>query len=367
MIDSLSILHITDFHINDELPVGYEFKLSHVAEAAIREVTGEKLFVVVSGDIAATGAAKEYDRATHVFDCLFKSIKARFKGDVNLILVPGNHDIYDPPEVVPKYRDDAEREKQLNKMDDFFCFSLECEIDWSNRDVLVSKYPLSPDTGFSDVRFCCLNTVPFSTLEYDKGAHTLTHESLSALCKEDPSELSVVVAHHGPEWLDDTSRLEFETEAARSIDLMVVGHEHRGGTIQQQYSSKSSLPILRGGTFSLDDEGGECTFTVINIGVLQHGEYMADETRFEWDSSSRVFIIRNKNNNLLSLKCLVPRPNGEFVKKLTEEINKDPSFFSDSFSFPRLKSNVSFLPKDDNLISRQSVSILSENDFLSFA
>lgn len=80
MIDSLSILHITDFHINDELPVGYEFKLSHVAEAAIREVTGEKLFVVVSGDIAATGAAKEYDRATHVFDCLLNRLRQGLRG-----------------------------------------------------------------------------------------------------------------------------------------------------------------------------------------------------------------------------------------------------------------------------------------------
>lgn len=364
MKSAFSILHITDLHISDWLPSGYEMKIERAVDAALTAVDSEMIFVVISGDIANTGNGKEYDIASKVISFLIKTLKSRCSGNVDFVLAPGNHDIFQPPESVPSERNEAERAEQLAKMEDFFCFSLCMGIDWESEDYLVSDYVLPQDVGFSGVRFCCLNTAPFSTHAYDKGAHVLPREAFHAIRKDSPYKMSVVVAHHCPDWLEDSPRLELEREALNSIDLLLVGHEHRGRTVLTGQLNKEGLPIFRGGTFSLDDEK-ECTFTVINIAPLQAGNYSVEETRLAWNSSSRLFVTESVENLSLEMKGLVPKPRKEYIEALSNDIGRGEDFFSKSFSFPRLRRSASLLPEDDAIITTQSVDIKSEDDFFS--
>lgn len=361
----LSVLHITDLHVGSSLPSGYELKIERAVDAAVAEIDSDQLFIVVSGDVANTGDAKEYDVAERVIACLLEVFSERHKGSVDLVIVPGNHDVSNPPQSIPKVRDEEVRAEQLAKMGDFFCFSICRGIEWENRDVLIASHRLSSDSGFSEVRFCCLNTAPFSTLTFDKGVHTLSRAAFASLSKGSPSELSVVVAHHGPEWLDDAPRLEFESEASSSIDMLLVGHEHRGGTVVEGALGKAALPVFRGGTFSLDDEK-ECTFSLLNIGPCQAGSYRVDEIRFQWDSSSRIFTCHSRNSLTSAVKSLVPRPREEYLKSLPDEVCRDEDFFDVSFSFPRLRSDASLLPEGDGLATRQPVIIESPDDLFSY-
>lgn len=361
----LSILHITDLHITNSLPPGAELKIEHAVDAAISKIDGEQLFVVVSGDVAAKGAAEEYDKAEQVFTCLLRSIEEKYKGGVALIMVPGNHDISDPPELVPEARSEADRAEQLAKMDDFFCFSLCRGLEWNDPSIMVIRQALPQRSGFSGIRFCCLNTAPFSTLKYDKGVHFLPRVAFTELKKDSPSELSVIVAHHGPEWLDDSPRLELESEALRSVDFMLIGHEHRGSTFVEDHSDRGRIPLFRGGTFSLSDEN-ECVFTILNVSSLHSGSYQVDETRFEWDSSSRIFIARFSGNLTLEIKGSVPRPKKAYLDKLADDFNRGEDFFCKSFSFPRLRSSVSLLPEEDSLVAKPSFNIESPDDFFSY-
>lgn len=365
MKSAISILHITDLHIGNLLPASYETKIDHAVSAVIGSIDSTQLFIVISGDVANSGSAEEYDKANQFLSVFLGAIRAKYEGSIELIMVPGNHDINKPPKSIPENRGESGRAEQLAKMDDFFCFSLCRDIEWSDREVLVQDYPLSSSAGFSGVRFCCLNTAPFSTETFDKGVHELSHEAFSELRKSSPQELSVVVAHHGPEWFDDAPRLEFETEGSLSIDLLLVGHEHRGGTVLHCQPNRGDLPIFRGGTFSLSDEK-ECTFTNINIGPLQEGSYQVEETRYRWDSSSRLFTDSSKNNLSLEIKVLAPKPSRTYLEQLPEEINQGVDFFAKSFSFPRLRSSMSLLPNKDDLVSRQTVTIECADDFFSY-
>lgn len=362
MKSAISILHITDFHIESWLPPAYELKIEHAAEAALAVIDCEHLFVTVSGDIANAGDAAEYDVASKVFNCLFDTLKSKHDGDIDLILVPGNHDVYKPPEEVPQIRDDKVRMELLAKMEDFFCFASCNEVEWDDKDFSVFDFDLPQSAAFSAVRFCCLNTAPFSTKTFDKGVHVLSCEAFHALRKDSPKELSVVVAHHGPSWLDDSPRLEFEAEALNSIDLLIVGHEHRGGTLIEGQPNKDGLPVFRGGTFSFNDEK-ECTFTVINVGPLQEGSYNVEEIRFGWDSSNRRFTQYSTCSMSLELKGLAIKPKKEFMRTLPDAISNEESFFSESFSFPRLRSEVALLPEDDALVAKPSAYIESADDF----
>ena len=361
----LSILHITDLHISDSLPPNYELKIRHAVDAAITKIDGTRLFVVISGDIANTGDAKEYDRAEKVLSYLLRTIEERHGGSTELIMVPGNHDVCRPPKYIPEERGDKGRKEQLAKMEDFFCFSICRGVEWGDRDVLVDEFPLPTNTGFSGIRFCCLNTAPFSTLTFDKGVHILSDDAFSALRNNSPSDLSVVVAHHGPDWLDDVPRLEFEAEASNSVDLLLVGHEHRGGTVVKSRPGGTGLPILRGGMFSFDDEK-ECNFSVLNVAPLRMGLSWVDETRFEWDSSSRIFTSRLSQSFPLKIKGAGPKPNEKFFEELSDEIGRGKDFFAKSFSFPRLRSYASLLPEDDGFVSSQPVDIESAGDFFSY-
>lgn len=362
---ALSILHITDFHIENWLPPSYEKKLEHAVTAAVTVIDSKRLFIVISGDIANSGAAAEYDKANHVLSCLCNAIDRRYEGVVELIIVPGNHDISGPSEVVPRDRGEKARKEQLARMEDFFTFSLCSGVEWENKDVLVVSRSLPDSAGFTGIRFCCLNTAPFSTKTFDKGAHVLSHEALSALGKSSARELSVVVSHHGPDWLDDAPRLELEAEASKSIDLFIAGHEHRGGTLVENRLGKDGLPVFRGGTFSLGDEK-ECMFTVLNVGPLQMGSYRIDEFRFEWDSTSRMFTSRERLTQRFEIKGLVPRPKREFLQKLPNEISKEDVFFDTSFSFPRLRSRVSLVPEGDDLVTKKPADIESADAFFAY-
>lgn len=364
MKSALSILHVTDLHISGPLPNTFERRVERAVDALMSVVESERLFVVVSGDIAFSGDAAEYDEAEKLFSCLFDAIGERYGGVVELILVPGNHDVSDPPEHIPEKLGDAAWVEQLSKMDNFFCFSLCRGLDWEDKGVLIVDCPLPAESGFSEVRFCCLNTAPFSTKTFDKGVHILPRSAFSALRKVSPSELSVVVAHHGPEWLDDAAKLEFCAEASSSIDLLLVGHEHRGDTIVERGLGGIELPVFKGGTFSLGEEK-ECTFTVLNVGRLESGAYTVDEARFHWDSSCRVFNKRSGDSVAARLKTLAPVPKKDYLDSLSAEMGRG-DFFNESFSFPRLRSETSLLPEGDGLAASRPVEIESADGFFSY-
>lgn len=365
MVPVLCILHITDFHIEDEFPVDYQTKLVHVVDAISANAKLSNLVIVVSGDIANTGSIEQYENANRVFSFLIDRIRSEAGISAKLVIVPGNHDVYNPLESVPSWRDERAFEQELDRMENFFCFSSCClNIDWRNRNYYLFELQAPDYSGFSGIRFCCLNTAPFSTTSYDKGAHMLFGEAARALRKASSSELSIVVAHHCPDWWDDDSRLEFEVEATKSIDVLIAGHEHRGDTLIEDYS-RGDLPIFRGSTFSFNDEK-DCGFTLISFGELTQGEYQVEEVRYKWDSSSRIFISSPGISHRLMIKGIAPKPTKDYLAKLTSDINKEQDFFEKSFSFPRLRSSISILPEDKKIVSSQFVDINSANDFFDY-
>ena len=160
---ALSILHITDFHISCPLPNGFERRIERAVEASKSAIDSERLYIVVSGDIASSGKAEEYDEATKFFACLSSTIRERLKATVELVMVPGNHDVNNPPKSIPKKRGAAGWDEQLSKMDDYFRFACRMDAGWDDKGVLVVSRPLPAESGFTGLRFCCLNTAPFST------------------------------------------------------------------------------------------------------------------------------------------------------------------------------------------------------------
>lgn len=362
----LYIIHISDLHIEKRLSQNYEAKIGRAVDA-ITPLIGCNcpLFVVVSGDIAFSGAIEEYENAERVLQRFVKTLEDTCGERPRLILTPGNHDIKGPDEIVPRERNCAAKCREDDKLENFFMFSTCMGLDWECEDAAKCSYALDEEAGFDSVSFCVLNTAPFSTKTFDKGAHTLSDYALSLLNKESNRELSILVCHHGMEWLDDSPRLELQADSLTSIDLAIVGHEHRGGTVLQQFSAGGKLLTFRGDTFSLDDEK-ECGFSLIAVGALVDNEYTVCETGFTWDSSARIFTSFSGESWVLVPKGPMPKPRDDYLLRLPDDIGEGDRYFETSFSFPRLHVKTTLCPSDDEGDLEMPLVIEHMDDFFSY-
>ena len=85
----LGILHLTDLHINGKENFDKELKsLINICIADFCQC--ERIVIVVTGDIAFSGACEEYVLATSFFSELRDRISEKKPTDI--LFVPGNHD-----------------------------------------------------------------------------------------------------------------------------------------------------------------------------------------------------------------------------------------------------------------------------------
>jgi len=116
---TFKILHISDLHISTK----DNFDRSVVLDPLIERVKQDRdnglkpEIVVVSGDIAFQGLAKEYERAQEFFNDLLDTLKLE---NDRLFIVPGNHDVnrkkYRPRDI-PNYENMRQLNEELENTD----------------------------------------------------------------------------------------------------------------------------------------------------------------------------------------------------------------------------------------------------------
>ena len=95
----IAILHLSDLHI-DSSNAGWIIDRAHqVANAVKMSFTDcDKIYVVVSGDIANEGLAEQYESAVTFFMRLKSGLSGNYNGQIpvekRILCVPGNHDVF---------------------------------------------------------------------------------------------------------------------------------------------------------------------------------------------------------------------------------------------------------------------------------
>ena len=89
----MKILMISDLHIKGNDKVEILHRINKICEILNREMTiGEKLIVLICGDVVDKGKKEDFVTAHEIFDYMIDKAKNM---DIEFLMVPGNHDLCD--------------------------------------------------------------------------------------------------------------------------------------------------------------------------------------------------------------------------------------------------------------------------------
>lgn len=242
-----AILHLSDLHISSK----EDFVVLNIDLIAkgIRYYINEcnQCVIVVTGDIIDKGNIESYAIAKTFFDNMKAQLAKEKDIIVNIILVPGNHDIdFTSPQ---KLRNMAI--ESLSKLDrlgtdneeliqsvlasqksfwDFYsdlvgeeqksCVSYKKSIDLNNGGKLI---------------FHCYNTAHLSTINEQPGSLVIYEDSFLHHHDRTPKDIVACIFHHSPSWLSTrTSRNNqklFQNHLLKEANIIMCGHEHTSHTV----------------------------------------------------------------------------------------------------------------------------------------
>ena len=247
MVDKFCWLHISDFHFEAgedrfSQTVSCDAVLQDIPERLTSEYPLE--FIVVTGDIAFSGKANEYDLASE----FFATLMSRLGVDHNRVcIVPGNHDV---DRTVQRYMYGGVRADLKNQqdVDEFLGRSAECAqllerqsafFGFKNQ-LLDGVHFETTEDGLACARLLDLDGFRISVLELnsawlsgdkDQAGNLLIGERqiINALNLADKNRphLTMALAHHPPDWLAEFDSLSFNRRLVPRLNIFHNGHLHR--------------------------------------------------------------------------------------------------------------------------------------------
>lgn len=306
MTKSLSWLHFSDLHWGMG---GFRDRIDNVHEALVEDI--EKLrgkcgggwdVVFFTGDLAAKGEANEYGEIGEWLARLRKAIG----GHPVFLCVPGNHDLVRPPADDPglrllTYNQETALQQVLAKNDksvehavvhgafaNYSSFRHQIFQTWNSTNSLVNNL----ETGLLPGDFCAtlqkqdqrigvigLNSgfLQLQSGDYQSKLHVhpkqfteLLGSNHNAWFKKHP--ISLLLTHHGPEWLEKNAQRDFFGEMNRPgrFALHLCGHQHE--TLMEEWTGGGSSRTRR--LFMVNS-----LFGLEKYEVLQEGKRQKTEDR----------------------------------------------------------------------------------------
>src|SRR5437899_328004 len=237
----IAVLHLSDIHINSSRSPVLS-RASSIA-SALHEVAphASACIVIISGDVAYSGQAAQYDAALKFLDDLRNSLLAypAIK-TVEFVAVPGNHDCdftseSDVREFLLRdmdalYESDvqpgSDRVKAiLGVQNNFFAFHASLtrskELPFEER---LSFGRLATLDNYK-IKFQCYNTAWLSRKHELQGKLFFPLQSLEPLPVD--ASISLSLFHHPYNWLDANNFRSLRDTVEQTSDIVFTGHEHQ--------------------------------------------------------------------------------------------------------------------------------------------
>ena len=247
MLDKISWLHISDFHFRAD---GDGFSQGVSCDALVQDIPSRLSeefplqFVVVTGDIAFSGKAREYVPASTFFASLLNNLGLDAE---RLFIVPGNHDV-DRGKQSYMYEGVRSRLASQWDIDEFLSLESErsqlMERQAAFRDFRKGLLVDGDETGensegMAQVRNIDLDGFRVCILELnsawlsgdkDRQGSLLVGErqvieAVEAAEKVNP-HLSVALTHHPMDWLAEFDRIACTNRLVPQVDVFHSGHLH---------------------------------------------------------------------------------------------------------------------------------------------
>ena len=282
----LVILHISDIHFKTTTSL----KPAAAVAACLREIPDQidHVIVVITGDIAFSGKADEYETFSPFIEQLRTEIKAIAKHDPQVLTIPGNHDCMHPDDtslrdIVLKAICDNNGvagspqlvEQAVSVQSNYFA--------WASANPVEPHHPTNKTTwvvrtsGPSGERiaFLCINSAWMSTLHESQGKLFLP---LSDLPSPDSDDVVISLLHHPYNWFESNNARAVRQHLEAVSDIILTGHEH-DLTVYTKTTDTGGTEYVEGGLFHSDAQPEHSAFCIIRIDLARK-EY--GTSRYYW-------------------------------------------------------------------------------------
>lgn len=231
------IIHLSDIHVrsgNDPILARGE----DIARASYRYLPeASHVFVIVTGDIAYSGKAEEYEAASAFLGRIRSSIVTEFGGPVSILVVPGNHDCdFESESGARTALLRALDNPRDSEVDDHFvsvCTTVQNNF-FDFREKIEDADGVSGDRLWRTARYViegreflfeCLNVSWTSRLQETPGLLYFPVDRFSEKGRDTP-DIRVALLHHPLNWYAPAIYRQFRKELRKLSNIILSGHEH---------------------------------------------------------------------------------------------------------------------------------------------
>ncbi|MEI4770919.1 metallophosphoesterase [Psychrobacillus sp. FJAT-51614] len=270
----MAFIHLSDIHFKDHENYLLEKKeqLLNAIKSTLYDV--EKVFVVITGDIAFSGQSGQFDYGLDLINEVHQVIEDTIPNNVEIITIPGNHDCdfskEDPLRdlVLSQSIESVKDEfieiacKPLTKYFELEQLFLSDESIRYN-DVLFKQ--LSFQVNSHKIIFNCLNTA-WCSKRHEQAAQMFYPIHKYGPFLKESADISITLLHHPTHWLEPNNRREVEAILRQNSDLILSGHEHTStNTSINDFRSNTTI-YFEGGALQTDSLQ-ESSFSIFKVNL----------------------------------------------------------------------------------------------------
>ncbi len=241
-IHKLTIAHLSDFHFSSNRMLDAQPVLRQLANQ-LQKLESRPDAIVVTGDVAQSGTASEYDLAEEYFDSLQSAVG--LPPDL-FFIVAGNHDVdRSRTDNLParlthdKFRSIAKQEELDRQVSEFMTDTkLYATLAGEKLENYLSFHKRYSGGGVSgelwwkrtvqlkgyNVAFAGLCTALLSRDDNDRHKLALGKPIVNSVC-DIPGDLRITLAHHPFDWISSADE-QAKVAVHNWSDLLLTGHEH---------------------------------------------------------------------------------------------------------------------------------------------
>lgn len=367
----IAILHLSDLHV-DKCNADWIIDRAHqVANAVKINCSGcQKIYVVVSGDIANKAMPEEYEKAIAFFSRLKSGLANNYNGEIpvekRIICVPGNHDVWLMAEnkvrsvllqnVSESYPDldDSIFENIVSTQANYADFVKKINEDDSFKLSLLSSF--DDKIGDFHLRFNLYNTAWMCGMKSQQG--TIFMPINSSRKQTEPANLVVSVMHHYYNWLAvaKQNKTSFMRSVGSSSNILLYGHEHEViSTGKTDNVSSGFISEYEGAAFYVKDKTSGNVQSQFQLLVVDTEQSTCHQTAYVFAPKDSIYRPIISQALSISSECKTGsfRSNIEFAQNLDEmptpiyNHEKEKLKLSEIFIYPDLESMNDRINKTD--------------------
>lgn len=354
----IGIIHLSDIHLKEKGNPILSKKNKIIDSIKNTVADFDKLFLVITGDIAFSGRKEEYLIAIQFVTYIKQEIEKYTKKETFLLGVPGNHDLnFDNSQKARELIIDGLRSQNFREIDEDLvqqcCLPQQNFFDFQDKVFLkdgekVFKNELLRILDFEfeniNIIFNCFNTSWTSKKSEQEKAIDYPVHIFSQEVYDNPATLRINLIHHPLNWQSKLSHREFRRFLNMNGDLTLSGHEHRADFTKMIDASDESNIFIESAALQESGNSQDSFFNLIMIN-LEHNEIAIDNYRFTNGKYSRHellskkgFLDYSRRVNIeqpinLGFANYLDSPSAQFLHKRASKL-----FIDDLFINPFLRS-----------------------------